>query len=143
MRRLLTKNPNHRISTEEALQHPFIATHCSFPPAGVPLLSPVEVLNSLRVFGSLNLVLKIVLQLVAYALPPEQLSSFRYEFQQIDSNHDGILVLSELLMLGADEEAQEIEALFRKLTVRHPTIVSGSEPSISYSEFLAAAICHR
>jgi Ca2+-binding EF-hand superfamily protein len=97
------------------------------------------------VFSSLNLVLKIVLQLVAYALPPEQLRPFRYEFQQIDCNHDGVIVLSELLALGSgsDEDAREIEALFQQLTVRHSSCTYGGEPSITYSEFLAASICHR
>jgi hypothetical protein len=111
------------------------------------LFSPAEVLSSLRVFASLNLVLKIVLQLVAYGLTPEQLSSFRYEFQQIDTNHDGVIALPELLALGSVGDAPEIEALFYQLTVRQPTSAFGGrsdEPaSISYSEFLAASICHR
>lgn len=98
---------------------------------------------SLRVFASLNLVLKVVLQLVAYTLPPEQLSSFRYEFQQIDRNHDGVIVLSELLALGSVEDAPDIEGVFYQLSIRNQPISNGEEPSISYSEYLAAAICHR
>lgn len=94
-------------------------------------------------FASLNLVLKIVLQLVAYTLPPEQLSPFRYEFQQIDRNHDGVIVLSELLALGSVEDVPEIERIFSQLSVRHQPDPSIEEPSISYSEFLAASICHR
>ena len=111
------------------------------------MLSPTDVLRSLRVFASLNLLLKIVLQLVAYTLTTEVLIPFRYEFQQIDTNHDGVIVLSELLALGSVGDAPEIEALFTQLTVRHLASAFGDqsdEPaSISYSEFLAVLICNR
>mmetsp|Transcript_12384 Transcript_12384/g.12789 ORF Transcript_12384/g.12789 Transcript_12384/m.12789 type:complete len:695 (-) Transcript_12384:261-2345(-) len=145
MRRLLTKNPNHRISTEEALAHPFITTHCANPPEGVPVISSHHILNSFRVFANLNLVLKIILQLVAYTLPPEQLSPFRYEFQQVDTNHDGVVQLSELLALGSPEESPEIEELYYQLFITHSRSFQErvSEPTLSYSEYLAAAICHR
>jgi hypothetical protein len=58
-------------------------------------------LLSLRVFASLPLLTKLVVQLVSCTLSTDQISRFRAEFYDLDRDESGTLSLAEIQALGS------------------------------------------
>mmetsp|Transcript_10159 Transcript_10159/g.15406 ORF Transcript_10159/g.15406 Transcript_10159/m.15406 type:complete len:730 (-) Transcript_10159:246-2435(-) len=188
MRRLLVKNPEFRMTADEALQHPFILGQLSNGPGPLMPFSPTsrqsmppfpspqnkriqlsenlrtsagDIVKSLRVFSSLPTLTKLVLELIAYTLTTDQISSYRTEFLEIDHDHSGTISLNEMLALGTSFELAELEEIFYAITSPRqlagccasdqpgsliPPQPPSSKPQlreITYNEYIAAAVCQR
>mmetsp|Transcript_1928 Transcript_1928/g.3060 ORF Transcript_1928/g.3060 Transcript_1928/m.3060 type:complete len:718 (+) Transcript_1928:152-2305(+) len=132
MRRLLVKNPDFRMTVDDALQHPFILgqipnmtlnqTVVTLPSSEnkritLPDNFPVrDIIMSLKTFASLPMLTKLVLELIAYTFTSHQVQSFRSEFIEIDQDHSGTISLDELLVLAEPYEFAELESVFYAIT---------------------------
>jgi calcium-dependent protein kinase len=125
MRRMLTKDVNLRITTAQALAHPFISgDYLGSPRSSRPLsngLGPPgasaavslnagsrqilnrlsereanDIMTSISLFVSADPLAKLMLIMAAHQLPSDQLRDLRWEFQRIDTDNSGTISLPEL-----------------------------------------------
>ena len=81
------------------MEHPFITHLDEIPKENTTTSDPVimrEVTNSLTQFLRQNESRKVVMKIVAFSLTPQQISTLRDEFHEIDANRNGSLSMSEL-----------------------------------------------
>lgn len=117
MRKLLVKDPVLRMSTAQALAHPFITgglgnLYIPMPPAGQQQLMPPqgglqtnvitqeladEIVENICSFMAADTLTKITLEMIAHSLCPESVQRLRSEFQLIDKSHSGTLTIQELI----------------------------------------------
>lgn len=112
MKRLLVKDPHQRMSTAEALAHPFITGGLAAPPAfpsmpgslppsasargaSGPLPSVVaeSIIQSMLRFAGADPLTKLVLEMVGHSLCPDHTRALCDEFQAIDRANNGALSL--------------------------------------------------
>ena len=100
IRRLLVKNPDERMTTAEALVHPFIKNGINFPPE-VPgkTVSVFSVKDMNAIVGSIAQFMRapplvqLIATIVSRMLPPEDKKFLGDEFKMIDSACEGIVSL--------------------------------------------------
>lgn len=116
MRKLLVKDPSLRMSTAQALAHPFITgglgtVYMPMPPAGHQQIMPPqggidnvitqevadEIVENICSFMAADTLTKITLEMIAHSLCPESVQKLRAEFQSIDKSHSGTLTIQELI----------------------------------------------
>eukprot|EP01042_Synura_sphagnicola_P000461 gene461-488_t len=112
MKRLLTKDPNLRITGKEAMAHPFITSinpRYSLPGERIsanassvsgPLSSKVaeEIIQSFRLYLSSSRLTRLVLGLIAHFICSEKVKHLKEEFLAMDTDHSGSLSPTELLV---------------------------------------------
>ena len=95
LKKLLLKDPNKRISIDEAFQHPFLQLATSELSTSKAEAS-LEVMNALGRFMNLSRFKKLMLEAVAFSLTPTQISILRTDFYAIDTDRSGTISLLEL-----------------------------------------------
>lgn len=95
LKRMLTKNPDARITLAAALEHPFIKLADKFSEIEVHEPS-VEVVNSVAHFLKLSQIKKLMLKVVAFTLNPKQIEQLRDDFYAIDKDRNGTISMEEL-----------------------------------------------
>mmetsp|Transcript_4233 Transcript_4233/g.4068 ORF Transcript_4233/g.4068 Transcript_4233/m.4068 type:complete len:201 (+) Transcript_4233:292-894(+) len=130
IRNLLVLNPSQRLTAEEALAHPWIASNNILPDR--PLCLRLE---NLRDFVEGNRLKKAILMCIASQCSDADLRGLKDAFAKLDTNGDGSLTIEELerglnTIPGISSSVSEI---MRGLDV-------DKSGAIDYSEFLAATL---
>lgn len=136
LKRLLVKDPMKRISTAEALDHPFIQRH-NAPNTKDSIHS--DVYDSLASFVHLSQHKRLTLEVVAYSLNFSEMHLLRDDFLKIDKDKSGTVSLGEL---KHSFERMNREIPPNVLDIFHSVDVDQSQ-EINYNEFIAAAMCRR
>eukprot|EP00439_Symbiodinium_sp_Y106_P069625 s861_g12.t1 len=93
VQKLLVVNPTQRMTAETALQHPWLTK--TFVDVAEPKLGP-SVLVSLQQYSSKSKMQRLLLQLLAQELAPEEVSEMRELFMKLDSDARGTIRLCDL-----------------------------------------------
>lgn len=148
LRRLLVKDPTRRMTTAEALSHPYITKHCaiSWQPA-VRSMSQEQIdrsFNAMYAYLSADPLTRLVLFITAHSLPIEHINELRTEFYRIDTTHSGSLTLAQFL--SCYQSAQAVASGTIDPTLMFQVICSQlGKPgtTLSYRSFVAANILNR
>lgn len=141
--------PENRLTAQQALQHPWIAA------AKIPWSVPGPVLEALRTFPALPRLRRLLLLVVAWALPADDDNALREHFLALASPR-GTLAVPELRRALAQAGAADVAALDFWTALQEARGVqdvggvgaccagrssgTGGPPEIRYSEFLAATL---
>ena len=98
---LLTKDPNARLTIEQACTHPFITkardtSPTTRQPAGAIAAPSVDVYYGLTRFLKMTPARRFLMLVVAFSLKPVQVAALRGDFHSFDRQRTGTLLLSEL-----------------------------------------------
>ena len=105
IRKLLVKNPAERMTTGEALKHPFIRQ--ALPQASQTQVDPnnmsnmiimtskeqEDILSSISIYMRAPLLVKLTLLMISQMIAPEHMQLLKHEFLLIDRQSDGIISL--------------------------------------------------
>lgn len=135
---MLAKNPEERISAEEALSHPWLTTGAGTPLTKSNMQVEMQVINNLQSFHFKN-----KLKAVVYTYIASQLYSNRDKdnlmkvFKEMDKDGDGVIQKSELMHVFNNYSASRLsESEIEKILQLVDTNGSGH---IDFTEFLVAA----
>mmetsp|Transcript_32023 Transcript_32023/g.96336 ORF Transcript_32023/g.96336 Transcript_32023/m.96336 type:complete len:662 (+) Transcript_32023:689-2674(+) len=145
--RLLTPTPELRMTSTEALGHPWLSSHTSRPSQSLPEWQRVELLCTLRDFAVFPLLHKVVLFVVAFNSSPDKIVSARNVFRQIDLDRSGTISFDEFSRATSDlpslwfKSHHDLEGLtildmFKAIDMSRTT-------EINFTEFLAATTWRR
>ena len=127
--KLLVVDPQERLETEQAIEHPWLASYELLPTT--PLELSVE---SLKEFRDGNRLRRAVLLCIASQCSDDEISNLRDAFIKMDTNGDGTLTINELREgLSQTGMAGEVESIMKSMDV-------DGNGSVDYSEFLAATL---
>jgi len=136
--KMLTYDPRARISSEEALNDPWIQNLSNRKSIARPLA--IDALNNLRTFGTEQKLQVAVLTFVASQLSSNQeREALKKVFNSFDKNNDGQLSREELILgytelLGSKELAEvEVDTILDRVD-------TNKNGMIDYTEFIAANI---
>jgi calcium-dependent protein kinase len=139
---LLNPDPETRLSSKDAQLDPWIQVWAKKNAAEGNTLSN-KTLTALMAFKESSDMQKLLSEVLAFTLLPEQIEELRDDFEKIDPEGDGEISLNSLkrvLMQNAEVGAlgalteTEIEEIFDSIRVRK------HEPTIRWHEFLAAGL---
>ena len=140
VQKLLKKNPDDRISLEDALSHDFIKLSEDIELAdGSHHLTQAstDVVDSLQSFMEMSKFKQLVMGAVAFTLSPIQIAELREEFHAMDTDKSGTISMSELKQSMAKVHQDD------KHYVLHQFADYDDDTEIHYHEFVAAAMCKR
>jgi len=130
---LLEVNPKKRITAEQALAHPWIASRQSAPEVDIGIV------DNLRQFGQASKFKRACLTMMAWSLSNEERAKVREYFVAMDTNKHGTITLGELKAVMIEKfhiPDEETKAVFEALDSNH-------DDTIHYSDFLAAMLTSR
>lgn len=130
--RLLTKDPLHRITAQQAFMHPWIQ---ELNPAPNRFLSESVILN-ISSFIKANPIKQIALSYVASKLAGTSLEPLRGAFIKIDCNGDGVVSKEEFA--NVIRESSTLSSLDIEIVCKH--LDTNRNGTIDYNEFLAGAL---
>lgn len=140
--RLLTADPACRPTAREAQQDPWLQKYGSMDVEGSKALSP-DLVDNLLKFKDYSDMHRVLLDVLSFALLPEQIHKLKAEFQKMDTDGDGEITLEALkgVLLNRAEAGslgslneQEVEDIFNALRTKD------SETTIRWHEFIAAGL---
>jgi calcium-dependent protein kinase len=148
IRKLMTKDPDLRMSAEDALKHPFLT--------GVPRLeydiiprklitkeSADQIITNMSIYVSANPLMRVALILLSNSLTIEQITEFRIEFQIMDYNANGVLSLEDLqINLASSDYYSQFDLLTAYETIAIDLSHNRSN-GLNYHEFIAGILCTR
>jgi calcium-dependent protein kinase len=141
LQRLLTRSPNHRMTLEQAFQHPFIVPAQDAQIAARNVAPSPAIVQSLTRFMRLSNYKKFMLKVIAFSLNRQEIAQLRDAFNAIDRDHSGTISIKELqeyiTKLSPDCTADASRQL--RLAAEN----YDSDATLDYNEFLAAAMCNR
>lgn len=150
LKAMLVKDPEKRISMEDALKHPYILQAndhiISEASAGLTrrksMLAPpsFDIVSSLGKFLKADIARKLVMNSIAFALTPKQIAELVDEFNAIDADSNGVISMDELK--NAVKNCKTTSATMASLLPQDLDDVD-DDLEINYSEFIAAAMCKR
>jgi calcium-dependent protein kinase len=135
---LLTKDPNKRLSAEEALQHPWLKKK-DFESVSAKELNERLMLNvkdNILSYAQTSELKKIAAVLVAHKSSVDEILEMRRAFAKFDTEKDGVITIEEFkaAMSESDEYSdQEVNAMFDNIDVN-------KNGKIMYTEFVAATL---
>ncbi|OMJ72145.1 hypothetical protein SteCoe_29483 [Stentor coeruleus] len=134
--RLLTKDPNHRITAQEAYMHPWIQGTIQSP---YPVL-PVNLLASIKNFMDSKNLKKASLMFIASKLTEVDIRNIRKHFKDIDVNGDGVISKTELVgvikNLTPDISDDNLQILVDSLDIN-------DNGNIDYTEFITGCLLRK
>jgi calcium-dependent protein kinase len=144
IKRLLVRNPQERMSAEEAQHHPWLQQIDSTDDessGGLDQLSE-DASQALLDFQSRTLLEKLAMNVVARNLEPEAMKDLQAEFVKADKDGDGALSLEEFksVLLRTAEHSnmteEEVQKLFASADVQ-------GQGRIAFNDFLASTLNQR
>lgn len=148
LRRLLVKDPYRRMTTAEALCHPYITKHCavSWQPTVRPL-SQEQIdrsFNAMYTYLSADPLTRLVLFIAAHSLPIDQINELRSEFYHADTTHSGCLTLAQFRSCYQSAQAVVSGAVDPTLMFQMLCSQLGKTgATLSFRSFVAANILNR
>lgn len=134
--RLLTKDPTHRITAQQAYMHPWIQ---GCIPTPYPDLPPT-LLVSLKNFIQSSTIKKASLMYIASKLTEYDIRNIRKHFKDIDTNGDGVISKCELInvvkSLSPDVTDENLQILVSNLDIN-------DNGNIDYTEFLTGCLLRK
>lgn len=145
--RLLTHDPDRRMTSQEALNHPWLAQDGTREISLLPRWQREELLGSLRGFTDTSALQKVVLAVVAFHLTPPRVAQMRDLFAYIDTDRSGTISFAELAHAvqtlsdvseptRSDRTDTHLRALFNAINISRSA-------EINFTEFLAATLWQR
>jgi len=135
LRKCLVKNPNDRLSGEEALSHGWFSK--VYQEIHHKNRIDLQILNNLKNFSFSDKFQKMILKYVVNSLNEEDIDHIKQVFQAIDTNHTGCLNNEEISdafkKVGVKISKEEVEEIINR-------IEDNDHGKINYSEFLLAAM---
>lgn len=162
MKRLLVREPRYRMTTAEALAHPFITGAAFFPRYNNSLstrssemeVEPAQrlteaqcnrIVQSMRVFYRADPLSRLLMEMVSHTLGSNEIQQFREEFRIIDTSNTGRISLKDFI--GAFNSCDEIMSsnlklkdLFEAISIERKY---GLGSDLTYHEYVAAAMYGR
>eukprot|EP00598_Pedospumella_elongata_P002477 CAMPEP_0184981204 /NCGR_PEP_ID=MMETSP1098-20130426/11028_1 /TAXON_ID=89044 /ORGANISM="Spumella elongata, Strain CCAP 955/1" /LENGTH=628 /DNA_ID=CAMNT_0027504749 /DNA_START=246 /DNA_END=2132 /DNA_ORIENTATION=- len=169
MKRLLVRDVRYRMSTGDALNHPFITgapfypRYASMQAADFDVVSPEEekngeggalvrntdklagILQSLKVFAEADPLTKMTMEMVSHTLGSLQVQQFREEFQTIDTSHLGRISHRDFVRTFSNCDPHllgkwDLKDLFESVSLER---AHGHNQNMSYHEYVAAVMHDR
>lgn len=131
--KLLVKNPQERLTAEQALEHPWIATEIA---PSQPL--PATVVNSLQAFSRQCRLKKAVGRVLAHQMIEDDQDDLMDVFKQFDKNGDGRLGADEIAEMMKSIGSSEVDA--KNLMAE---MDQDGDGTISQEEFAAAHVAKK
>ena len=131
IKKLLVMDPKKRMSAKQAQEHVWLH---DFDLADEPL--DIGIVGSLRGFHQHSAMKKLVCEVLAYTLMPEQIHDLRKEFEKIDVSGTGEFTIEEFrdaLAKSQHVSVEECDQIFLDMDIEH----SGK---IHWHEFIAATL---
>lgn len=135
---LLTKDPNKRLSAEEALHHPWL-TKKSFTDSSVAKLNEslmVNVKDNILSYAQTSEFKRIAAVVVAHKSSVDEIVEMRRAFEKLDKEKHGVITIDEFkhgMALCNDYSEEEVNAMFDSIDVN-------KNGKIMYTEFIAATL---
>lgn len=137
--KLLTVDPDLRMSAEEALQHEFITKRSDLAKAAETVEVDASVAASLEQFALASKFKRACLSAMAWSLTNEERKELREGFMAIDKSNNGVITLQEFKAV-VEERFQvsddKVKEMFASLDTSHTE-------EIHYTDFLAAMVASR
>jgi calcium-dependent protein kinase len=134
---LLEYYPEKRLSTEEALESPWLQSALFCEGGSKPLVKEElsEIEDALVHSVDEPRLKRLSMMVIAHLAPAEKLNELRQAFDLLDSSHDGTITLAEFLstLRGYDIPDADAEEIFRDLDQNDTGV-------INYTEFLSATL---
>jgi len=137
VKKLLVVDASKRLSAEQALAHPWIASRDKL--AKDTAVMDQEMVDSLINFGQASAFRRAAMSMMAWSLSNEERMSVREAFIELDSDRTGAVSLVEFKQLLIDKfhvDDEQATRAFEALDTCHTD-------EIHYSEFLAALVSSR
>ncbi|KAJ6999502.1 calcium-dependent protein kinase 2-like isoform X1 [Populus alba x Populus x berolinensis] len=133
VRRMLTQDPNKRITSAQVLEHPWIKD------GGADRPIDSAVLSRMKQFRAMNKLMKLALKVIAENLSEEEIQGLKAMFTNMDTDKSGTITYEELktglARLGSKLSEAEVKNLMEAADV-------DGNGSIDYIEFISATM-HR
>mmetsp|Transcript_179105 Transcript_179105/g.568247 ORF Transcript_179105/g.568247 Transcript_179105/m.568247 type:complete len:695 (-) Transcript_179105:110-2194(-) len=132
---LLIVNPNHRLTPDQALAHPWISERENMKPE----MLDQGIVDALCAFGQASAFRRACMSMMAWSLTVEERAKVSDAFIEMDTSKTGTITLSEfkeVLEKKFHLEDEHIKEVFKSLDVNQTD-------EIHYSEFLAAMVSTR
>ncbi|KAF4680056.1 hypothetical protein FOZ60_014130 [Perkinsus olseni] len=148
VRNLLCRDPTKRLTATQALQHEWCGSTDILKLNTASNEIDVDVLRTMHAFTRCSAIQRAALGLIAqkrgddFVGIDDKLKSMEDTFKRMDTNHDGVITLSEFenaVRSHVEMGEHEAEKIFRDISSCSSTVTQ-SEPVIHYSDFLAATI---
>ena len=140
LKAMLNKDPNIRISLDDAIRHPFISQANEWNDGMAMKMSvSADVVTSLKNFSQFSKFKRLTLELLAFNMNTTQIAGLRDEFNSIDVDGSGTISLEEFknsVMSAHGLTDAGAEEIFYSVDVDRNTY-------INYNEFVAAAMGRR
>ncbi|KQK10184.2 calcium-dependent protein kinase 2 [Brachypodium distachyon] len=134
VRKMLTSDPNKRISADDVLNHPWIKEDGEAP--DTPLDNAV--MGRLKQFRAMNQFKKAALRVIAGCLSEEEIRGLKEMFKSMDSDNSGTITVDELRKgLGGKQGTKLTEAEVEQLMEAADADGNGT---IDYEEFITATM---
>lgn len=140
IKRLLTFDPNKRITAEQALNHPWVLTYATKNNPGSDAPLNKHLLENFRVFRAQSKLKKAALTVIAQQMNEVQIQQLKEAFLAMDDNGDGTLTVNEIRAGMKNAGLKDIPADLE--TLLHDIDSDGSGV-IDYTEFVAASLDRR
>lgn len=146
--KLMTKDPNLRITASEALKHPFLTgvSRQEYNNMSRKLISKESadhIIRNMSIYLSANPLMKLALVLISNSLSIEQITEFRNEFEIMDYNSNGVLSLEDLQvnLSSSDYYLQfDISKAYDDIAIE---LSHKRSNGLNYHEFIAGTLCKR
>ncbi|KAF4683697.1 hypothetical protein FOZ60_008795 [Perkinsus olseni] len=148
VRNLLCRDPTKRLTATQALQHEWCGSTDILKLNTASNEIDVDVLRTMHAFTRCSAIQRAALGLIAqkrgddFVGIDDKLKSMEDTFKRMDTNHDGVITLSEFenaVRSHVEMGEHEAEKIFGDISSCSSTVTQ-SEPVIHYSDFLAATI---
>mmetsp|Transcript_10980 Transcript_10980/g.21858 ORF Transcript_10980/g.21858 Transcript_10980/m.21858 type:complete len:571 (-) Transcript_10980:69-1781(-) len=131
IRKLLMMDPKKRLTAAQAQDHPWMH---DFDHPTTPLSA--DIAESLREFHKFSAMKRLVCEVLAYTLIPEQIHNLREEFAKIDKDNTGEFTVEQFrdaLAASNHVSSDEADQIFDDMDLEH-------DGKIHWHEFIAATL---
>lgn len=159
MKRLLVRDVRYRMTTTDALKHPFITGAAFFPKykaitstgaheaddanfaanlPSLPVQKTNQIMDSMLIFVQADQLTRVIMAMVSHSLGSNELQRFREEFQIIDRHHVGTISYSDFSHSFATSDAlrgTDVKIVFEAL--------AQSARTVTYHSYIAASMHNR